>query len=241
MRLPVDIIVTGTGAAARAVKHATSTIPIVMTVSGDPVGDGLVASLARPGGNLTGLSIMIPELTGKRLELLTEAIPGLSRVALLLDTALSRWPVDVRDYEAAARALGVQLLPLEVRSPDEFAAAFEAATQGDAQALIMQQTPLFAVHRVRLAELALAHRLPTLSSESGYAKAGGLINYGPHTPENWRRAATYVHKILQGAKPGDLPVEQPTRFELVINLKTATALGLTISPRLLFQADEVIK
>jgi putative ABC transport system substrate-binding protein len=241
VRLPVDIIVAGDAAAALAAQHATSTIPIVMAVSADPVRDGLVASLARPGGNITGLSIMVPEVTGKRLELLAAAVPGLSRVALLMDTGIPSQPAELHDHEAAARGLGVQLLPLEVRDPDAFAGAFQAATQGHAQALIMMQGPLFSTHRGRLAELALASRLPTMAGEVGYAQAGGLMNYGPNLPESWHRAATYVDKILKGAKPAELPVEQPITFELVINLKTAQALGLTIPPTLFFQATEVIR
>ena len=172
VRLPVDIIIVGDTAAALAAKHATSTIPIVMAVRFDPVWDGLVASLARPGGNITGLSIMVPELAGKRLELLREAVPGLSRVALLLDAGPPNWQAQLHDHEAAARGLGVQLLLLEVRGPDECAGAFQAATQGHAQALIMVQSPLFTTHRARLAELALASRLPTMSGEVGMPKPG---------------------------------------------------------------------
>jgi ABC-type uncharacterized transport system substrate-binding protein len=241
VRLRVDLIVVGTAAATRAAQHATSTIPIVMATSGDPVGDGLVASLARPGGNVTGLSSMHPDLTGKRLELLTEAVPGLARVALLMDARHSRQDVMLHDHEAAARGLGVQLLPLAVREPEGFAGAFQAAIEGQAQALIMHASPLFGAHQGRLAELALASHLPTMAADVGYATAGGLMDYGAPQLKNWHRAATYVHKILHGAKPADLPVEQPMNFELVINLKTAKALGLTISPTLLFQADEVIR
>ena len=240
VQLPVDILVAGTTSAALAAQHATSTIPIVIAVSADPVGDGLVASLARPGGNITGLSVMTYELTGKRLELLTEVVPGLTRVALLLDAGDARWHAQLQEHEAAARVLGVQLLPLEVRGPDEFASAFQAAIQGYAQALILMQCPLFTTHRARLAELALASRLPTMSGNVGYAKAGGLMNYGPHLPESWRRAATYVDKILEGATPADLPVEQPRTFELIINLKAARALGITMPPTLLMLADEAI-
>jgi putative tryptophan/tyrosine transport system substrate-binding protein len=241
VRLRVDLIVVGTTAASLAAQHATSTIPIVMASSVDPVGDGLVASLARPGGNITGLSGMNTELTGKRLELLTEAVPGLARVALLLDAEDPHRDVRLHVQEAAARRLGVHLLPLEVRGPEEFAGAFQAALQGQAQALIMQASSLFSAHRARLAELALASRLPTMAADPGYAQAGGLIDYGANQPENWHRAATYVHKILHGAKPADLPVEQPTHFKLVINLKTAKALGLTMPPSLLVLADEVIQ
>ena len=241
VRLRVDLIVAGTTAATWAAKHATSTIPIVMPVSGDPVGVGLGTGLAQPGGNVTGLSSMSPELNGKRLELLTAAVPGLSRVALLLDAGDPRRHSQLHDHEAAARVLGVHLQPLEVQSPDEFADAFQTAIQGRAQALIMVGSPLFSMQRARLAELALASRLPTMAGEVGYAKAGGLMNYGPNLPESWHRAATYVHKILKGAKPADLPVEQPTKFELIINLKTAKALGITIPPSLLVFADEVIQ
>ena len=241
VRLRVDLIVAGTTAAAQAAQHATRTIPIVIAVSADPVGDGLVASLAQPGGNLTGLSIMTPELTGKRLELLTEVVPGLARVALLLDVGNATWHAQRHDYEAAAQRLGVHLLPLEVHGPDAFAGAFQAAVHGHAQALIMITSPPFGAHRARLAELALASRLPTLAPNVGYAKTGGLMDYGANQSASWYRAATYVHKILKGAKPGDLPVEQPMKFELIINLKTAKALGMTIPPSLLLLADEVIR
>ena len=239
VQMHVDIIVAGTTAAALAAKQATSTIPIVIASSGDPVGAGLVASLARPGGNITGLSLMNPEIIGKRLELLKEAVPGLARVALLFDAGGPRRDAELHDHEAAVRVLGVQLLPLEVRGPDEFAGAFQAAIQGDAQALIIQAGTLFGTHRARLA--ALASRLPTMAQGSRYAQAGGLMNYGPNNGESWYRTATYVHKILHGAKPADLPVEQPMKFELIINLKTAKALGMTMPPSLLLLADEVLQ
>jgi putative ABC transport system substrate-binding protein len=184
---------------------------------------------------------MIPELTGKRLELLREAVPGLARVALLLDAGDPRRDAILHDHAAAARGLGVQLQPLEVRGPEEFAGVFEAALQGQAQALILQASPLFGAHRARLVELALASRLPTMAADPGYAQAGGLMNYGPNNSESWYRAATYVDKSLKGVKPADLPVEQPMTFELIINLKTAQALGMTMSPTLLILADEVIK
>jgi putative ABC transport system substrate-binding protein len=241
VRLRVDCIVAGTTAATWAAKHATSTIPIVMPVSGDPVGVGLVASLAQPGGNVTGLSSMSPELNGKRLELLAEAVPSLTRVALLLDAGDPRRHSQWHDHEAAARLLGVHLQVLEVQRPDEFAGAFQAALQGRAQALIMVGSPLFSEQRARLAALALASLLPTMSANEEYAKAGGLLEYGVTRVDMWRRAATYVHKILNGAKPADLPVEQPTKFELVLNLKTAQALRITIPPSLLLLADEVIQ
>jgi putative ABC transport system substrate-binding protein len=241
VRLRVDLIVAGTAPAARAAQHATRTIPIVMATSADPVGDGLVASLARPGGNITGLSGMNPELTGKRLELLTAAVPGLTRVALLLEARHPRRDIILQDHEAAARGLGVQLLPVVVRGPEEFAGAFQAALQGGGQALIMQGSALFGEHRAHLAELAVASHLPTMAADAGYATAGGLMDYGGNQLANWHRAATYVDKILRGAKPGDLPIEQPTKFKLVLNLKTAQALGITIPPHLLVLADEVIR
>jgi putative ABC transport system substrate-binding protein len=241
VQLPVDVIVAAGGSPARAAQKATTTIPIVMLVGTDPVAQGLVASLARPGGNITGLTMMAHELSGKRLGLLTEAVSGLSRVALLMDAGNPNRQVHLDDHEAAARVLGVQLLPLEVRGPDEFVGAFQMATQGHAQALLMAQGALFLRQRARLAELALASRLPTMSGETGYAEAGGLMHYGPDIPGSFRRVAVYVDKILKGAQPVDLPVEQPTTFELVINLKTAQALGLTIPSGLLFQADRVIR
>ena len=201
----------------------------------------MVASLARPGGNVTGLSSISPDLNGKRLELLTEAVPGLTRVALLLEAGDPRRHSQLHDHETAARVLGVHLQPLEVRGPDEFSGAFQAAIEGQAQALIMVGSPLFSIQRARLAELALASHLPTIAADVGYAKAGGLMEYGVNRVDMWRHAATYVHKILKGAKPADLPVEQPTKFELIINLKTAKALGMTMPPSLLLLADEVIQ
>jgi len=184
---------------------------------------------------------MTRELSGKRLELLQEAVPGLSRVAVLMDAESPNRQVLLDEHEAAARALGVQLLLLEVRDPDEFEGAFQAATQRQAQALIMAPGALFFTQRARLAELALASRLPTMAGDTGYAEAGGLIHYGPDIPGSFRRVAVYVDKILKGAQPADLPVEQPTKFELVINLKTAKALGITLPPSLLLLADKVIQ
>jgi putative ABC transport system substrate-binding protein len=210
-------------------------------VGDDPVAQGLVASLARPGGNITGLTVMTRELIGKRLELLTETVPGLSRMALLGDAGNPNRQAHLHAHEAAARVLGIQLLPLEVRGPDDFVGAFLTATQWQAQALLMAQGALFLRQRARLAELGLASRLPTMSSETGYAEAGGLMNYGPDIPGSFRRVAVYVDKILKGAQPADLPVEQPTTFELAINRKTAQALGLTLPLVLLFQADKVIQ
>ena len=239
VRLPVDVLVVDGTVALRPAQHATTSIPIVM-VAGDPVGAGLVASLAHPGGNITGLSMMIPDLSGKRLELLKEAVPTLSRVAVLRHRDA---PVDpyVTETQAAAQALGLRLHVLAVRSPDEFAQAFTAMTREHADALVVIPSGLFFSHRSQLAALALQHRLPAMFLEREFVEAGGLLAYGPSLSDLSRRAATYVHKILQGAKPADLPVEQPTRFELAINLKTAQALGLTMPPNLLILADEVLK
>jgi putative ABC transport system substrate-binding protein len=241
VQLSVDLIVAAGGSPARAAQQATTTIPIVMLVGTDPVAQGLVASLARPEGNITGLTMMAHELSEKRLRLLTEAVPGLSHVALLVDAGNANRQAHLDDHEVAARVLGVRLLPLEVRSPDEFVGAFQAARQGHAQALLMAQGALFFQQRARLAELARASRLQTLSGETGYAEAGGLMNYGPDISGSFRRVAVYVDKILKGTKPAELPVEQPTTFELVINLKTAEALGLTMPPSVLFQASELIR
>lgn len=243
VRMPVDLIVAGTSSSGRIALDATRTIPIVVAVSADPVADGLVNSLARPGGNLTGLSIMTPDLAGKRLELLREAIPGLSRVAMLLDESVFRWKVDLQLIEDAASALGMTVLPLKVRGPEEFPATFKAARDGQAGAMVLMQSFMFATNGKQLAEHALAHRMPTMfgTGERGFAKAGGLMNYGASIPESWHGAAGYVHKILRGAKPAELPVQQPKDFEFVVNLRTAKALGLTLPSALLLQADEVIR
>jgi putative ABC transport system substrate-binding protein len=235
----VDILVVDGTVAVRPAQHATTTIPIVM-VAGDPVGAGLIASLVHPGGNITGLSMMIPDLSGKRLEFLQEAVRNLSRVAVLRHRDA---PVDpyVTETQAAAQALGLQLQALEVRSPDEFAQAFAAMTREHADALVLIPSGLFFSHRRQLAALAVQHRLPAMFLEREFVEAGGLMAYGPSLADLSRRAATYVHKILQGAKPADLPVEQPLKFELVINLKTAKGLGMTMPPSLLLLADEVLQ
>jgi putative tryptophan/tyrosine transport system substrate-binding protein len=241
VRLRVDVIIAGTTPMAVAAKQATGTIPIVMAAVSDPVGTGLVASLPRPGGNVTGMSLLSAELSGKRIEILKEAIPGLSRIAILWNP---RNPISTRllkDTQAAAQSLGVQFQVLEVRSPADLDGAFRAATNGGAQALATLQDSMFYVHRARIAELELKDRLPTMSGENLFASAGGLMNYGANIDDSWRRSAVYVDKILKGAKPADLPVEQVTKFELVINLKTAKALGLTIPPALLQRADQVIE
>jgi putative tryptophan/tyrosine transport system substrate-binding protein len=242
IHLKVDIMVTDGEAAIRAAQHATTTIPIVMAVSGgDPVGQGVVASLARPGGNITGLSLMLPEVSGKRLELLREAVPKLSHVAVLWNPEGSGSTLVFKETQTAAHALGLQLQSLEVRSPDEFDQAFAAMTREHADALVVISNELFFGHRRQLAELTVRHRLPAMFHLREYAEAGGLMAYGADAADMYRRAATYVDKILKGAMPADLPVEQPVKFDLVINLKTAQALGLTIPPSILFQADEVIK
>ncbi len=241
VRLKVDVLMMGSTPAALAAKHATTTIPIVMVAMSDPVGSGLVASLARPGGNITGSSGLQPEVVGKQLEFLKAVLPTVSRVAVLWNPANPVAALMVREADVAAQALGVQLHLLEARGPDAFDSAFAAMTSAHAGALLILADPMFLQHRRRLAELAATSRLPTMHNVRAFVEAGGLLCYGVSQPDQWRRAATYVDKILKGAKPADLPVEQPTKFELIINLKTAEALGLTIPPTLLFQADEVIR
>jgi putative ABC transport system substrate-binding protein len=238
VRLRVDAIVTGGGEAARAAKQATATIPIVMADGADPVRLGLVESLGRPGGNLTGLTSLSAELIAKRVALLREALPKVSRVAVLWDeTPNAR--MSVQEVEAAARTLGMAVHPVGVRGPHELDQAFSAARRE--HALIVVGTPSLFIERKRIADLALKHRLPTMVGGREYAEAGGLFSYAVRYPELFRRAASYVDKILKGAKPAELPIEQPTAFELVINLKTAKALGLTIPPSLLQRADQLIE
>jgi putative tryptophan/tyrosine transport system substrate-binding protein len=241
VRLKVDVIVTASDVGIAAVKQQTETIPIVMANSTDPVGTGFVASLARPGGNVTGLSNISPELSAKRLELLKEAVPGLSRVAIMWSPDVRGAVLDYKETENAARSLRLQLQSAEVSRADDFSRAFSALTIRRAEALIVAGSALTYINRGQIASLAQKNRLPSMSTQREFAYAGGLITYGPNLAEQWRRAATYVDKILKGAKPGDLPVEQPTKFELVINLKTAKALGLTIPPSLLRRADQVIE
>ncbi len=242
--LKVDVIVAAAGTlAALAAKHATRTLPIVFIAVGDPVTSGLVTSLARPGGNLTGLSAVSPELASKWLELLKQAVSTVSRVAFLWQPgALGGADKEVlKEAEVAARALGVRLQFVEARGPADIDKAFSDMTRARAGALAVLSTPMFNSERRRLLDLAAKNRLPTMFSFRGYVDAGGLMSYGPNLADLFRRAATYVDKILKGAKPADLPVEQPTKFELVINLKTAKTLGLTIPPSLLQRADEVIR
>jgi putative tryptophan/tyrosine transport system substrate-binding protein len=243
VRLKVEVIVAQGTPAALAAKHATTTIPIVMVGVGDPVGSGLVASLARPGGNITGLSNLSPELVRKQLEFLKDVRPTVSRVAVLWNPANPASHLMVRAADVAAQALGVQLHLVEARGrgPDAFDSAFAAMTNAHADALLVLADNIFFEHRRRLAELAAMSHLPTMYQGREHVEAGGLISYAASVPDVWRHGATYVDKILKGAKPADLPVEQPTRFELVINLKTAQALGITMPPSLLLLADEVIR
>jgi len=240
VHLNVDVIVVAGTRTTAAAKQVTSTIPIVVRSAGDLVGAGLVASLAKPGGNITGSTDISPDTSGKRLEFLREAVSQASRVAVLW----SRSPGDLdelRELETVAVSLGVTIQPIEVRDPQEFQSAYAAMTQQHAQAVIMTLSDFTGFHRRQLLELAAQHQLPSMCEPAEWTRDGCLMSYGPDLTALWRRAATYVDKILKGAKPADLPVEQPTTFKLAINLKTAQALGLTIPPTLLFQADEVIK
>jgi putative tryptophan/tyrosine transport system substrate-binding protein len=237
----VDVLVTSSTQATLATKHATTTTPIVFVDLADPVRTGLVASFARPGGNLTGLTIMAEELHGKRFELLKELLPGLTRVAALWNSANPAGATVPQEMERAARALGLTLHIQAVRNAEELDAAFTAVTSARAEALVVPPEGVFNLHRAKISAFAAQHRLPAIYPNRIYLDAGGLMAYGPSYPEQWRRAALYVDKILKGAKPADLPVEQPTTFELVINLRTAEALGLTIPPILLLQATEVIR
>jgi putative ABC transport system substrate-binding protein len=240
VRLNVDVIVAPLTPAIRAAKDATTTIPIVILSVGDPVRSGFIETLARPGGNITGVTGPVTaEFSAKLLGLLKEAVPEAARMAVLGSAAALA--INVREVEMAARSLGVELQLLEVRGPGEFENAFETASRQGARALIILPAVLFATHERRLAELAVQHRLPAIFWRRSFAKVGGFMAYGPSSAETVRRAAALVGKILQGAKPADLPVEQAMKFELVINLKTAQALGLTIPPSLLFQATEVIR
>src|SRR3989449_621173 len=241
VRLKVDVIVAMSGAATQAAQQATRTIPIVMSLVNDPVGSGLVPSLAHPGGNITGTSVMSPDLIGKQLQLLKEVVPKVSRVAFLRHPANPASAANLREAEAAARGLGVRLQTLEARNPQEIDSAFAAMTREQAGALLIHADALFGNQRRQIAELATKKRLPSIFLTTEYAEAGGLMVYGPNLLNLERRAATYVVKILKGAKPADLPVEQPSKFDLLVNLKTAKALGLTIPYTLLQRADQVIQ
>ena len=241
VRLNVDVIVAGAAPAPEAAQRATSTIPIVMAIHSDPVGSGLVASLARPGKNVTGLSTLAPELVGKRLQLLKEAIPGISRVAVLSNPTDTTQVLLLREAQVAARSLKVHLQVLEARAPSDFAGAFSAMTKERAGGVIIFTSSMFYAEQSRIAELAAQSRVPAIYGVREYAEAGGLMAYGVNLGESFRRAATYVDKILKGARPADLPAEQPNKFELIINLKTAKALGLTVPPSLLGRADGVVE
>jgi putative tryptophan/tyrosine transport system substrate-binding protein len=245
VRLKVNMIVTSGTPPTRAVQQATKTIPIVMTVVGDPVEAGFVAGLAKPGGNITGLTQMSPQLSGKRLELLKEAVPKISRVAVFVDVTLAvaqQQSKALQETRTAAEALGIKLRSLEVQGPNpDLDGALRAATSERASALIFLSGPVLELHRKRLADLVVKSRLPAMYSNSEFVEVGGLMSYAPDHTDLYRRAATYVDKILKGAKPADLPVEQPTKFELVVNLKTAKQIGLTIPQSVLYQADRVIR
>jgi putative ABC transport system substrate-binding protein len=242
VQLSVDVIVTMGGVpATRAAMQATTTIPIVMTEAGDPVGTGLVASLARPGGNVTGLSMMAPDVVGKRLQLLKEAAPTISRVAVLYNPTFPATGLLMQEAQAAGRALGLTVLPMEVRTPDEFDDQCATILRLGADALLTAGDPFTSAHRQYILDWAATHRLPTACVGRQDAEAGCLLAYSANFAARYRRAATYVDKILKGAKPADLPVEQPTKFELVLNLKVAKALGITMPPSLLLLADEVIQ
>ena len=241
VRLKVDVIVTAGPPATRAAKGATSTIPIVMGFDNDPVGNGFVASLARPGGNITGLANLNPELSGKRLELLKEIIPRLSRVAVFGESTFPGNTQSLRETELAAGAFGVKLQYLEVLGPKDIQTAFGAARKGRAEAVLVLQSPIFNSQRKQIVELAVKNRLPAIYSAAEWMEDGGLMTYSASLTDLFRRVATYVDKILKGTKPADLPVEQPTKFELIINLKAAKQISLTIPPNVLARADKVIK
>jgi ABC-type uncharacterized transport system substrate-binding protein len=241
VQLKANVIVVTNMLATQAAKSATPTIPIVMVLVADPVASGLVTNLAHPGGSVTGLSIMTTELSAKRLQLLKETIPRLTRVGILWNPGAPLLTNVVGELKAAASSMSIDLEFVQVRTPEEFSTALSAVRRSRVQALYLLESPLFYVHRITLAELALKAQLPTISAARSYTDAGGLLSYGVNYVDQWRRAAGYVDKILKGAKPGDLPIEQPTQFEFVVNLRTAKALGLTIPQPILVRADEVIR
>jgi putative ABC transport system substrate-binding protein len=241
VRLKVDAIVTAGPPGTRAAKEATVTIPIIMGFDNDPVGNGFVASLARPGGNITGLATLAPEISGKQLELLNEIVPRLSRVAVLGNSTVPGNAQSLRETELAAGAFGVKLQYLDVRGPKDIETAFREASKGRADAVLVLASPVLTFQRTQVVDFAVKSRLPAIYPQKEYVEDGGLMTYGVSFIDLYRRAATYVDKILKGAKPADLPVEQPTKFELVINLKTAKQIGLTIPQSVLYRADKVIK
>lgn len=241
VRLGVDLIVAAGSLTPHAAKLATTTLPVIFTNHGDPVGSGLVGSLARPGGNITGLSLLASELAAKQLELFKNSVPGVVGIAVLWNPTSQTHPRMLSEAEAAARMLGLRLERLPARGQDEYDRAFAAMTAERANAVLVLGDPIFWIQRSRIVELATKQRLPGMFPQREYVEVGGLMSYGANVPEMFRRAATYVDKILKGAKPGDLPIEQPTTFELVINLNTANALGLTVPQSVLVQADQIIK
>ena len=241
VRLKVDVIVTTGPAPTRPAKEATSTIPIVMAFDNDPVGNGFVASLARPGGNITGLSTLAPEISGKQLEVLKEIVPRLSRVAVLGSSTTPGNAQSLKETELAAGAFGVKVQYLDVRDPKDIDTAFRATGKGRADAILVLTSPVFNPYRTEIADLAVKNRLPAIYSTPEFVEDGGLMTYGVSLTDLYRRAATYVDKILKGAKPADLPVEQPKKFEFIVNLKAAKQIGLTIPPNVLVRADRVIK
>jgi len=241
IRLNVDVIVSAGPGDTKAAKQVTSTIPIIMAQDSDPVGNGFVASLARPGRNITGLATLAPEISGKRLELLKETIPRLSRISVFGRSTRPGNEQALTEVELAARTLGVRLQYLDVEGPADIATAFQAASKGRADAVLVLEGPVFINQRTQIAELAVKTRLPAIYSRAENVEVGGLMSYGVSVTDLFRRAATYVDKILKGAKPADLPVEQPKKFEFIINLKTAKQIGLTIPPNLLARADRVIR
>jgi putative ABC transport system substrate-binding protein len=236
-----DVIVTGGTAAAQALKAATSTIPIVMAIIGDPVAAGLVPNLARPAGNLTGFSIVAPELGGKRLEMLKEMVPGVSSVAVLLNNRNPQSQIELKEMSNAAQAMGLQLYPTEISTEVGLDDAFAAMNKAAVQALVVLTDPILFSQRKRTVDLASKNRLPAMYFFQGFAEEGGLMSYGPSDADLFRRSAGYVDRILKGAKPGDLPIEQPTRFELFINLKAARMLGIVVPESFLLRADKVIE
>ena len=241
VQINVDIIVSGGPTVTRPAKEATSTIPIVMGFDDDPVGSGFVASLARPGGNITGLSTLAPEISGKQLEILKEIVSRLSRVAVLGSSTRSGTSLSLKEMELAAGAFKVQIQYLDIQDPKDIETAFAAASKGRADAIVVLGSPVLNLRRTQIADLAVKNRMPGVYAQPEYMDAGGLMYYGASFTDIFRRAATYVDKILKGAKPADLPVEQPTKFEFIINLKAAKQIGLTIPPNVLVRADKVIR
>ncbi len=241
VRLKVDVIVTAAGPAISAAKKASAMIPIVFATAADPVGSGYVSSLARPGGNITGLSLMRPDLDGKRLELLKEAFPKVARVAFLWRSGGARGNLNFTEMEAVAKALGLKLISLEVRSIDDFESAFARAKRERAQALITTTNPLIGNQRRQVLDFAAKNRLPAMYPDSEWVEAGGLMSYAPNYMDLWRRAADFVDKILKGTKPADIPVEQPMKFEFIVSLNAAKQIGVTIPPNVLVRADKVIR